>query len=53
MASLDEFKTWNLKALKTFLNLRGKETEGSAQELIARYDYTLKMLRLFTKRFKF
>ena len=38
MASLDEFKTWDLKALKTFLNLRGKETEGTFRELVARYE---------------
>ena len=34
--TLDKFKTWTPQALKTFLHIRSKSTEGSYDELAAR-----------------
>ena len=35
--TLDDFKTWSLVALKTFLSLRTRSVNGSVDVLAARY----------------
>ena len=34
---LDDFKMWSINALKVFLRLRKKKTDGSYDELLPRY----------------
>ena len=34
--TIDELKLWSQHALKVFLNVRGKDTTGSFEELVAR-----------------
>ena len=34
---LDDFKIWSINALKVFLRLRKKKTDGSYDELLPRY----------------
>ena len=34
---IDELKTWSLNALRGFLNVRGKNSEGEIDELVAKY----------------
>ena len=35
--TLDDFKTWSSVALKTFLSLRNRSVNGSADVLVSRY----------------
>ena len=35
--SLEQFKLFSTNALKAYLHVRGKNTEGSHEELVARY----------------
>ena len=35
--TLDQFRLWNINALKAYLHIRGKNTDGGLEELAARY----------------
>ena len=35
--TLDQFRLWNVNALKDYLHVRGKNTDSGLEELAARY----------------
>ena len=39
--TLQDFKMWSVNALKTYLNLRKKSSEGDFETLVYRYTYKL------------
>ena len=43
--SFGDFKLWSINALKVFLRLRKKKTNGTYDELLARYIYQLHTLQ--------
>ena len=40
--TLQQFKLWSTNALKVFLRVRNKKTDGDFEELVARYAWSRK-----------